>query len=124
MSRPRQKLPRATRRLWGEPLEPRHFLADDLADGLDLLDSLSFSTSDLLASSAADQSPLADYAAAADDGDAMGVMGPEAPSPPPPPRHNPVSPNDVDASGDLTPLDALLVINHLHDGDPSLTTPE
>src|SRR5262249_28915207 len=42
---------------------------------------------------------------------------------PPVARHNPVDPLDVDVSGTLTPLDALLVINHLNHGDPSLAGP-
>src|SRR6185369_16895468 len=42
----------------------------------------------------------------------------------PAPRHNDVNPVDVDVSGTLTPRDALLVINHLNYGDPSLTQPD
>lgn len=41
----------------------------------------------------------------------------------PPLRHNPVQPLDVDFSGTLTPRDALLVLNHLRYGDPSLADP-
>src|SRR5207342_285922 len=39
-------------------------------------------------------------------------------------RHNPIDPLDVDVSGELSPIDALLVINHVHHGDPSLTQPD
>jgi len=35
-------------------------------------------------------------------------------------RHNPVRAEDVDADGILSPRDALLVVNHLHFGDPSV----
>lgn len=48
----------------------------------------------------------------------------ESPIAAPPPRHNPVQPLDVDYSGTLTPRDALLVVNHLRYGDPSLAGPE
>jgi uncharacterized protein GlcG (DUF336 family) len=42
----------------------------------------------------------------------------------PAPRHNATNPLDVDESGELTPRDALLVINHFHDGDPSIAQPD
>ncbi len=42
----------------------------------------------------------------------------------PAPRHNQNNPIDVDESGDISPRDALLVINHLNDGDPSIAQPD
>jgi len=74
---------------------------------------------------AADSGSLASYideweasVDAAGDGPTVDLAGV------PLPRHNPVNPVDVDVSGTLTPRDALLVINHLNDGDPSRTQPD
>lgn len=39
------------------------------------------------------------------------------------PRHNPVNPFDVNVSGSVEPADALLVINHITGGDPSVPRP-
>jgi uncharacterized protein GlcG (DUF336 family) len=96
------------------------------ADGLDALDELSFvpyqvgdDLSTIAASPSTDPGSLAAYLdALASDPDIQSTT-----NAPPSPRHNPVSPLDVDVSGTLTPRDALLVINHLNYGDPSLTQP-
>jgi len=101
-------VPHRIRRLRLESLEQRRYLASDLKSdlgsdgaGLDpsIVDQVDFAAGDLLL----DDSPSPPYAAA---------------------RHNPVNPADVDLSGDVSPLDALLVINHLNYGDPSLTSAE
>jgi len=101
-----------SRRLCGEKLESRYLLAADLfGDDFALLDSLNFVPDDF----ADEPSELADTAQpplASDDADVSDE--------PIATRHNAVRPSDVDASGQLTPLDALLVINHLNQGDPSL----
>lgn len=118
-----------------ERLEPRFLLAaDDGTDAsslLDSLDSLTITSDDDSAEVAIDSSLdndpgslaayLSDTQLSIDAaGDDPGVDAVQTPGP----RHNDVDPLDVDVSGTLTPLDALLVINHLNFGDPSLTQPD
>jgi uncharacterized protein GlcG (DUF336 family) len=123
-------------RLMCELLEPRLLLAaDDASDVtslLDSLDSLTFTVSDdgsaevaVDSNLDADPGSLAAFLADSDAsiaaaGDAASVAEMQTPEP----RHNSINPLDVDVSGSLTPLDALLVINHLNYGDPSLTRPD
>jgi uncharacterized protein GlcG (DUF336 family) len=121
-------------RLMCEMLEPRFLLAADAGiddtNLLNALDSLTITddgSAAVTADSTLDDAPgsLATYLsntqlsidAAGDDPGVDAVQPPE-------PRHNNVNPLDVDVSGSLTPLDALLVINHLNYGDPSLTQPD
>src|SRR6478672_1343521 len=122
-------------RLMCELLEPRFLLAADTGMDdtslLDALDSLTITTDDDSAEVAADSSlapdpgSLAAYLsdtqlgidAAGDDASVDAAITPT-------PRHNDVNPLDVDGSGMLSPFDALLVINHLNFGDPSLTQPD
>lgn len=80
-----------------------------LADGWTQLDGLSFDP---------EEQPAADFEL---EEPPVLVDEPIAAEEPPAARHNAQRPGDVDASGTLTPLDALLVINHLNVGDPSLT---
>ncbi len=112
--RPQMTKLRTARRLSCERLEPRHLLASDgLNDVLPPVDELEF-----VPAETSQTSPLAEYAeAAAYDAALAGGLYPASP---PPPRHNAASPGDVDLSGSLTPRDALLVLNHLSGGDPSL----
>src|SRR3954449_12832316 len=92
--------PHCGRRLRVERLEPRFALAGD-AVSLDdsVVDQVEAAAEDLVA-----------------DDFASGDLTSDDSTPPPyiAARHNPVNPADVDLSGELTPLDALLVINHLH----------
>lgn len=126
-----------------EPLEPRLMMAVDAAsdsfDLLDALDSLQLTTANDDASFeiASDDSAAGDSTLALAPGslaaysaswqasiDSAGDAAYVEPANIPPPRHNGVNPVDVDVSGTLTPRDALLVINHLNYGDPSLTQPD
>src|SRR6267142_719083 len=125
----KRRRPTPRRRLLGcEHLESRQLLA---ADGLDALDDLSFIPADaddvstITASAESDPGSLGAYLndLAADPGIQDGPQLVAAIIPPAA-RHNPVDPLDVDVSGTVTPRDALLVINHLSYGDPSLTQPD
>src|SRR5256885_1113227 len=110
-----------------ERLEPRHLLASDGLDGLDALDDLTFVPDDL-GNSVAD---ISDDLSSVDTNVDSGAESPDttlddsasdADTPAaPPPRHNSIDPMDVDLSGTLEPRDALLVIDHINYGDPSLT---
>ena len=116
------------RRLTCEPLEARHLLA---ADGFEAVDELTFESTDardesiVSASSDSDAGSLGAYLdeLAADPDIQAGLSVVES-SEAPLPRHNAVDPLDVDVSGTLTPRDALLVIDHVNYGDPSLTQPD
>lgn len=124
---------RGKRPLVCERLEPRHLMATELLDdGFAALDQIAFSQDD---SSLADV-PAADFSPAPGSLDAFlasqdtsaafdASLSPEDSSADalPAPRHNSVNRFDVDISGTLTPRDALLVIDHLNHGDPSLTQP-
>jgi uncharacterized protein GlcG (DUF336 family) len=120
------------RRLLGcERLESRQLLAADVLDGFTALDDLTFEPDDSVDVAEDDEST--DSGSLADDLSDLTVSGGDsgelpsvdaASDAPPGPRHNSVSPLDVDVSGTLTPFDALLVIDHLNYGDPSLTLPD
>lgn len=100
------------RRLQAERLEPRCQLAGDSTDELaGWLDELTFVPSEpeaLTAQQAVASSSQSQESAA---------QAPEA-------RHNDVNRYDVDVSGTTSLIDALMVINHLNHGDPSLAGPD
>lgn len=82
-------------------------------------------SSDLLAAFTAsgDQvAPAAEIAATdwQSETDSQTETDSQAQTAPPPARHNGVTPADVNVSGQITAIDALLVVNHLLYGDPSL----
>lgn len=130
-------------RLVCESLEPRLMMAaDTVSDSsvfLDALDSLTFTSAedDAAAEVASTDSSATSSTLSNDPGSlaaylanwqaSLNSAGDDAyvePATIPAPRHNDVNPVDVDVSGELTPRDALLVINHLNNGDPSLTQPD
>ena len=113
------------RRLGCEMLEPRHLMA---ADPFEMLDEVVFVPDG--------EEPSTDVAYLAPDAGSLGAYDADlrviqesdayveqGSSDQPAPRTNPVDAVDVDASGTLTPADALLVIEHINHGDPSLTQP-
>src|SRR5262245_37426742 len=113
-----------------ERLESRQLLAAGVLDGFTALDDLTFVPDDSVGLAGDEASPDSDLltddlndltASGADSDDQSSDAASDAP---PGPRHNIVNPLDVDVSGTLTPFDALLVIDHLNYGDPSLTQPD
>jgi uncharacterized protein GlcG (DUF336 family) len=120
------------RRLQVERLERRDLLAADaLPDGQEWLDAINFIPADDASEvgpiayrndDSGEAGSLASYlnGGPLDDGAADAVLTAADDSGPTPARRNPVNPADVDMSGQVTPRDALLVINHLNYGDPSI----
>ena len=125
------------RKLACERLEARHLLAADLLNvDLSALDVISFLASD--ATEAPQEEVAESLALLPDPGSLAAYLNEQAVDPdlvegistviashwtPTPARHNRRNAFDVDASGDVTPHDALLVIDHLHNGDPSVPLP-
>src|SRR5262245_29872270 len=97
------------RPLHAECLEQRQMLAVDFApDPLTLADQLSFTPlEDAALEGTSERGGMSDQA----PDDSASPVAPEV-------LHNHVHPLDVDVSGDISPLDALLVINALNHGGP------
>jgi uncharacterized protein GlcG (DUF336 family) len=113
-TRPKPVQPRQ-KKLACERLEPRHLLAVDVDAGLlAALDELEFYPAE----------PVQPEYSATTDPQTEAELEALTSSEPPPARHNPVNPHDVDLSGALSPIDALLAINHVLYGDPSLAAPD
>jgi hypothetical protein len=113
------------RRLGCEALEPRHLMA---ADAFDMLDEIVFvpdgeEAAAEVGSLSPDAGSLGAYEADLAFVQASDAYVEQGSSEQPVPRTNPNDPVDVDASGTLTALDALLVIDHINHGDPSLIQP-
>lgn len=125
-----------TRKLFTERLEARHFMAADLLSeallsDLGALDEIEFVSNELAVATSGDGAELPDEDSLDAYIDAMvndvSVFLNEATAknditPVTDPRNNDSNALDVNGSGGLSVLDALLVVNHLNYGDPSLTT--